>query len=424
VLTQAYNPATNRRYSDVADANGNLYQNGGVAYDVENRVAEANGVKYAYSPDNMRIWRGSFSIDELTVYSMGQKLGAYNLSVNNGALVATCTGYYEYFGGKMIKNSGGYINQDRLGSRGKYFPYGQDRGSNPSNGSEKFATYTRDAETGLDYAQNRYHSSGDGRFLSPDPYQASAGPEDPGSWNRYSYVGGDPINYYDPSGLAKFCPDGNGCRAPVPPPANCPAEFWKAECAGVPGLQGPDDSCAMFPDHPLCNRQTPSEILVTRKYELIQDVENESKTDCEAMLAFATDAALLFHGNAEGFVQAMGNLVPNSSVPSWARPLLHHQISWSSTNEELQSSKRQSGFQSQYQDSIGANRDQAHHFAFYLQMGYFSPNAGYVAAFWSDLDNEGDRRLAQKALKMGIAIREGGTAGIYDALSGMGELCK
>jgi RHS repeat-associated protein len=174
-----------------------------VAYDVENRVAEANGVKYAYSPDNLRMWRGSSSIDELTVYSMGQKLGAYNLSVNNGALVATCTGYYEYFGGKLLKNASGYVNVDGRGSIGKYFPYGQERPSATANGKEKFATYFRDAETGLDYAQNRYHSAGDGRFLTPDPYKASAGPEDPGSWNQYAYVGGDPINYADRSGLAR-----------------------------------------------------------------------------------------------------------------------------------------------------------------------------------------------------------------------------
>jgi RHS repeat-associated protein len=188
----------------VADANGNLYQNGVVSYDVENRVAEANGVKYAYSPDNLRIWRGSTSIDELTVYSMGQKLGAYNLSVNNGALAATCTGYYEYFGGKLLRNATGYVGQDRLGSIGKFFPYGQERTAT-ANGTEKFATYTRDAETGLDYAQNRYHSSGDGRFLTPDPLGGSASLKNPISWNRYAYAGADPVNHGDPSGLVWTC---------------------------------------------------------------------------------------------------------------------------------------------------------------------------------------------------------------------------
>ncbi len=40
-----------------------------------------------------------------------------------------------------------------------------------------------------------------GRFTSPDPSATSAKLSDPGSWNRYAYVGGDPISRMDPSGL-------------------------------------------------------------------------------------------------------------------------------------------------------------------------------------------------------------------------------
>jgi hypothetical protein len=42
-----------------------------------------------------------------------------------------------------------------------------------------------------------------GRLTSPDPYEASAGAGDPGSWNRYAYayMGGDPVNKIDPLGL-------------------------------------------------------------------------------------------------------------------------------------------------------------------------------------------------------------------------------
>ncbi len=85
---------------------------------------------------------------------------------------------------------------------GKYYPYGQERPSATTNGSEKFTGYFRDSETGLDYADQRYHFPGTGRFLTPDPYIASGGPRDPGSWNRYAYVQGDPINFHDPRGLA------------------------------------------------------------------------------------------------------------------------------------------------------------------------------------------------------------------------------
>jgi len=65
------------------------------------------------------------------------------------------------------------------------------------------STYTRDGFTGLDYADQRYYAASYGRFNTADPYRASAGPAEPGSWNRYSYVQGDPVNYNDESGLAR-----------------------------------------------------------------------------------------------------------------------------------------------------------------------------------------------------------------------------
>jgi len=49
----------------------------------------------------------------------------------------------------------------------------------------------------------RLYASSYGRFNSPDPYKPSGATGDPGSWNRHSYTGGDPINYNDPGGLAR-----------------------------------------------------------------------------------------------------------------------------------------------------------------------------------------------------------------------------
>ncbi len=80
-----------------------------------------------------------------------------------------------------------------------YFPYGGER-TVTGNGTEKFGTYYRDA-TGLDYADQRYYASNWGRFNTADPYRASGGGGDPGSWNRYAYVLNDPVNYLDPNGL-------------------------------------------------------------------------------------------------------------------------------------------------------------------------------------------------------------------------------
>jgi RHS repeat-associated protein len=98
------------------------------------------------------------------------------------------------------------VAADRLGSIGKFYPYGTERPSATGNDKEKFTGYYRDASTGLDYADQRYEQPGVGRFMTPDPYGGSAKASDPGSWNRYAYVGGDPVNRIDPEGL-DYCED-------------------------------------------------------------------------------------------------------------------------------------------------------------------------------------------------------------------------
>ena len=73
------------------------------------------------------------------------------------------------------------------------------------------ATYYRDSTTGLDYAQNRYYANTLARFITPDPYNSGSGSGDPAhpqTWNRYAYVLGDPITFYDPSGEISRCPPG------------------------------------------------------------------------------------------------------------------------------------------------------------------------------------------------------------------------
>ena len=47
--------------------------------------------------------------------------------------------------------------------------------------------------------------------LFEDPHLlASGGLADPGSWNRYAYVQGDPVNFYDPEGLLMAVAHGDG----------------------------------------------------------------------------------------------------------------------------------------------------------------------------------------------------------------------
>jgi hypothetical protein len=51
---------------------------------------------------------------------------------------------------------------------------------------------------------------GSGRFYTADRSGIkTAIPNDPGSWNRYAYVGGDPLNYLDGTGMEKQAPGEN-----------------------------------------------------------------------------------------------------------------------------------------------------------------------------------------------------------------------
>ena len=92
----------------------------------------------------------------------------------------------------------GSVRANGNGERFDYYPYGEEVGQGTTQGRVKFGTYTRD-DTATDYAGQRYYGVGTGRFNTADPSTGSSAAA-PGSWNRYAYVQGDPINRYDPRG--------------------------------------------------------------------------------------------------------------------------------------------------------------------------------------------------------------------------------
>jgi RHS repeat-associated protein len=98
----------------------------------------------------------------------------------------------------------GSVRANDAGDTFGYYPYGEELTVKNPQDREKFGTYTRESATGLDYANQRYYSSAFGRFNTPDPLHSTASspadPNNPTSWNRFGYVGGDPINNNDPSG--------------------------------------------------------------------------------------------------------------------------------------------------------------------------------------------------------------------------------
>jgi RHS repeat-associated protein len=235
--------ATNRVTGLTYDANGNqIPVPGTTSYDVANRMNVGDGTEhYGYAADNRRVWKWKVgSTEEVTFWGPGGRLANYTVGTVGSTLVFTEVTRNVWFGGKLIRT--GLISAqksvvvDRLGSvrirkqgstteRLEYYPYGEEKPSATAQDNEKFATYYRDA-AGWDYADQRYYQSTWGRFSTPDPYKASSGPVEPASWNQYSYVESDPINWLDPRGLEK-CSHANCVEVTAPFP-RVPIEDVKA----------------------------------------------------------------------------------------------------------------------------------------------------------------------------------------------------
>jgi RHS repeat-associated protein len=67
---------------------------------------------------------------------------------------------------------------------------------------QQFTDKERDIETGLDYFQARYYLSTAGRFTSTDPiFISDKQTYNPQLWNLYNYVGNNPLNATDPTGM-------------------------------------------------------------------------------------------------------------------------------------------------------------------------------------------------------------------------------
>lgn len=197
------------------DSAGNVSSVGAMqrtfTYDAENRQLSAaiNGTptEYTYDGDGHRVTRTlSGGAPTTYVYDAMGRLEA------------------EY-GGAASGSGTTYLTQDHLGSTRlaisaagtncyDYFPFGGDIAAgingrpscypanpDPADGlSVKFTSKERDSETGLDYFGARYFSSAQGRFTSADEPFADQHPDEPQSWNLYTYGRNNPLAYIDPSG--------------------------------------------------------------------------------------------------------------------------------------------------------------------------------------------------------------------------------
>jgi RHS repeat-associated protein len=263
------NAATNQLTNAGYDPSGNMISGLGAsfAYDGLNRMVSAAEVSggteyYGYGPDNKRMYRRKADgTEEWTFYGgSGEKLGVFQYSTSAGFYPVRST---VSFAGRTIISDGFPVFQDRLGtnraSGARFYPYGEEITST-ANDRVKFGTYTRDSYTGLDYADQRFYASSYGRFNTPDPARSSAGASDPGSWNRYAYTRGDPVNRKDPRGLE-----------------DCDTAYALIEgCTG-----DPNDYCGSDPSDPDCIGQpAPGESICNEDPMTLALADPEANQGC------------------------------------------------------------------------------------------------------------------------------------------------
>jgi hypothetical protein len=95
----------------------------------------------------------------------------------------------------------------------------------------------------------RKYDPGNGRFSTPDPLGLGAVKMgDPGTWNRFAYVQGDPVNYVDPTGLIAINVSPGICIPVL-------IDGIQVGCAGDDQCLGnsfaPAGSCLLWPAPPL-----------------------------------------------------------------------------------------------------------------------------------------------------------------------------
>jgi RHS repeat-associated protein len=236
-FSQSYNPATNRINAGTVftyDAAGNLTSDGSNAYtyDAEGNLIQQMGsgvtAKFTYDALNEQVRTDqsapTYSVATENVFNTSGQLASL-WEVGGGQLLGKA-----YWGGTPIES---YVPSKNMA----YFQYrdwtGSERGITDATGTStgvrsslpfgdgaamisgsRDSTY--DGFTGLwdggssatNHAPYREYWNNAGRWLQPDPYDGSYDFSNPQSLNRYSYVGGNPLAFTDPSGK-------DGCLAAI-----------------------------------------------------------------------------------------------------------------------------------------------------------------------------------------------------------------
>jgi RHS repeat-associated protein len=167
---------------------------------------------YAYDGHSMRVvkvWGGGRTFDlydgsQLTSEFEDAASNTYSSGTTPGAAVADSSAIVLYQHADQLTTRVTTDNTGTVASVEGHYPFGDGwyvGGTADPSVERKFTSYLKDDEASnaeLHYAQAREDSVRFARFQTTDPVLSHV--KNPQRLNRYSYVGGDPINHRDASG--------------------------------------------------------------------------------------------------------------------------------------------------------------------------------------------------------------------------------
>jgi RHS repeat-associated protein len=210
-------------------------------FNAENQITSMDGgaATYGYDGEGRRMKKVTSSETTYTFYGPGGIISEFTTSnAIASATAAASTDKCLYHtsdklgSAVLVMNSTGVVIENN-----RTLPYGEawlttDNGTTSTN-DKKFTTYQRDAESGLDYAMNRYSASTMGRFTSPD--KGRMGLHMPITLNRYLFANADPINNTDPDGKQTIT-----VTTPPPPPVIPESSEFPGGPVGAPPVNFPN----------------------------------------------------------------------------------------------------------------------------------------------------------------------------------------
>jgi RHS repeat-associated protein len=208
----------NRRDGFTYDASGTLTHDGSQTYTYDatgqQTFASQTGLEQAYDGDGRRGRATEYG--ETTHYLRSSALGGQVVAEIEDAAGEVWRGYVcagwqtlaiQYAGSVSWVHADPVTKSQRLKtslggtSAIDLDPWGGETvRSGAASPPRKYTAYERDADGGDEAMFRRYEGRWQ-RFAQPDPFDGSYDLTDPQTFNRYSYVSNDPINFVDPEGL-------------------------------------------------------------------------------------------------------------------------------------------------------------------------------------------------------------------------------